>query len=583
MRKLSQKRGRSAPVRKHRRISALVFFVFFLSIALIGRLALLQIVRHDSFVALAEAQQNVSEALPTDRGEISLSDSGDPYPIAINRQYFLAYAVPSEVKNLSQAVRDVGSALGLDATILVEKLSKVDDPFEILKHRLSDEEADRIRALNMECIALLPETYRYYPGQNLAAQTIGFVGMSGSASGGQYGIEASFENELRGQTGSVVNERDASGRWMSLSGKDFVAPERGANIVLTIKRVVQYEVEKILKDAIAEFHADSGTIIVMEPKTGSILALASYPSFDPNEYSKVDDSKVFLNPAVSFSYEPGSIMKPVSMAIGIEEGKVNADTEYVDTGSVKEGGYTIHNAQNKVYGRSSMTKVLEESINTGVIFVERLVGNERFREYLGRFGFGEKTGIDLPAEISGDTRNLSDAYRSVEFFTAAFGQGITVTPIQIVNAYATIANGGVLMKPRIVERMISSDGNVKEFPPEEIRSVVSEATASEVGKMLRAVVVNGHGKRADVPGYLVVGKTGTAQVAKQDGKGYEDGMSVGSFIGYAPENDPKFVVMVKIDNPRSVDWAESSAAPTFRKVMQFLLESSGIAPTEPVK
>lgn len=544
---------------------------------------MLQVMRKESFVALAKEQRSVSQTLPSERGEIFLSDKGDPYPIAVNRQYDLAYAVPSEIEDVPRAVRDIGSALEIDTDTLLEKLSKANDPFEILKRRLSDEEVERLQNLHINGIATLPETYRYYPGEHLAAQTVGFVGMKGDTYQGQYGIESSFEEVLRGEVGVVSNERDAAGRWIPLSGKAFTAPLRGANVVLTIDRVIQYEVEKILKDAVETFMATGGTILVMEPQTGNVLAIASLPSFNPNDYSKVENPEDFLNPAVSLTYEPGSIMKPITLAIGIEDGKVNANSEYVDTGSVREAGYTIRNAEEKVYGRVTMTKVLEESINTGVIFVERLVGNVRFRDFFSRFGFGEKTGIDLPAESAGNIRNLSHTNRSLEFYTAAFGQGVTVTPLQMANAYAAIANGGLLMKPRIVDRLIYSDGRVETVAPVEIRSVVSESTAHEVGKMLRSVVVSGHGKRADVPGYLVVGKTGTAQVAKSGQKGYEDGVNIGSFVGYAPLNDPKFVVMVKIDGPKTVEWAESSAAPTFGRVMKFLLESSGTEPTETVQ
>lgn len=583
MPKSSRKRVSVTSSRKHWRISALVLFVFGLSAVLIARLAMLQVVQHDSYASRASAQQSVSHELPPERGEIFLSDQGEPYPVAVNRQYFLAYAVPGEVRDPMKAAHDLSVELNLDESMLLEKFVKTHDPFEVLKHRLSDEEVDRVRSMRIEGIFLLPEIFRYYPGFDLASQTIGFVGMRDDHYEGRYGIEASFEESLKGEAGFVSSKRDAGGRRISIGEKSFSEPESGANIVLTIERVVQYEIEKILKESIEAFQADSGTIVVMDPKTGSILGLASFPDFNPNEYAKTENVETFLNPAVSLAYEPGSVMKPITMAIGIEDGKVNAHTEYVDTGFVKEGGFVIKNAEGKVYGRSTMIQVLDESINTGVIFVERLVGNERFREYFTRFGFGEKTGIPLPAETAGNIRNLDNTNRSTEFFTASFGQGVTVTPIQLVSAYAALANGGILMKPRIVDRQIFSDGRVEEAPPEEVRSVVSKETAREIGMMLRDVVVNGHGKRADVPGYLVVGKTGTAQVAKSDAKGYEEGTNIGSFAGYAPLNDPRFAVLVKIDNPKNVEWAESSAAPTFQKVMKFLLESSNIEPTETVE
>lgn len=230
-----------------------------------------------------------------------------------------------------------------------------------------------------------------------------------------------------------------------------------------------------------------------------------------------------------------------------------------------------------------MTQVLEDSINTGMVFVERSIGHQIFADRLKRFGFGEKTGVRLPAEASGNLHNLNNMRIGIQFFTAAYGQGITATPIQIVAAYSALANGGILMRPQIVESIRHANGSVETIRPEEVRRVLSKETSVVIGQMLRSVVVNGHGKRADVPGYAVVGKTGTAQVARTDGRGYEEGKSIGSFVGYAPREHPRFVVLIKIDNPKDVQWAESSAAPAFGQLMQFLLEYARIEPTEPIR
>lgn len=581
MKRLSHKKSPTAPISGNRRVTILLLVSGAILFVLAGRVAFLQLVVHDRYAEAAEDQRLFEKALPSDRGEVFLDDAPEPYPLAVNRQYFLAYAAPRDVGDEYRTAHEVAEVLGLPLEIVEPKIVRRNDPFEILKHRLSDDEAEKIRQLNLPGIRLLPETFRYYPGNDLASQTIGFMGMRGDDYRGQYGIEASFEELLRGSDGTVSTERDAAGGWIPFASREMIAPLHGHDIVLSIRRVIQYEAEKILKEAVEDFHADGGSLLVMDPKTGKMLAMASLPNFNPNEYASASDSSVFLNPAVSLPYEPGSVLKPITLAIGIDDGKVNANTEYVDTGLVKEAGYDIRNAEDKVYGRVTMTKVLEESINTGVIFVERQVGNERFRDYLRRFGFGERTGIELPAEVSGNLRHLENTKRSIEFFTASFGQGISVTPLQLLSAYATLANGGVLLKPEMTERMIAPDGTVTEARPETVRRVVSEATANEVGKMLRSVVVNGHGKRADVPGYLVVGKTGTAQVAKPGG-GYEDDTSIGSFAGYAPLNDPRFVVLVKIDHPRDVEWAESSAAPTFGRMMKFLLEYAHVPPTEPI-
>ncbi|MBP9728237.1 MAG: penicillin-binding protein 2 [Candidatus Moranbacteria bacterium] len=560
-----------------------VFFLLltFAGLIVIARLFFLQVTSHDRWVALAENQHNISSELSADRGEVYIHDGEvDRYPIAVNREYQMVYVVPRDVTEKDAVAVELSRILGMDAGEIKDKLDRPDDPFEVVKKRLSEEEVSRIKELSFAGVLLLPEKYRYYPAGELAAQVIGFASLGEKGGAGGYGIEASLDAQLRGQTGMISQEKDASGRWLSLSDRSVTHAENGDSVTLTLDRVIQYETEKILKDSVERFEADRATAIVMDPKTGNILAMASSPQFDPNNYSKEEDYSIFLNGAVSSAYEPGSIMKPITMAIGIEEGKVAPTTEYTDTGAILEAGYTIRNAEDKVYGRSNMFTVLDESINTGVIYVEKLVGNAVFGEYLKRFGFGERTGITLPAELPGTLKNLQNPRGTINFFTASFGQGITATPIQMITAYATLANGGRLLKPNIIDTVIHADGTEKKNAPVEVRRVVSEETSRLMGTMLRSVVVNGHGKRADVPGYLVGGKTGTAQVAKSGSKGYEEGLSIGSFVGYAPLDDPQFVVLVKLDNPKKVEWAESSAAPTFGQIMKFLLEYAKIKPTE---
>lgn len=564
------------------RVRVLAFVVFLAGLALISRLYFIQVFSHGKWVALAENQHSTSQTLSADRGEIFMHDGENLYPLAVNREYSLLYVVPKDVVEKDTVAIELSQILNMDVGTIRDKLNLPNDPFEIIKHRLSDEEILRIKELSFKGVALLPEKFRYYPAGELASQVVGFASLGDKGGAGGYGIEASQDNRLRGIGGELSQEKDAGGRWIPLTDRDIVSAKNGDGVVLSLDRVIQYETEKILKDATEQFKADRATAIVMDPKTGSILSMASFPQFDPNTYAEVEDYSLFLNPAVSMTYEPGSIMKPITMAIGIEEGKVSPTTEYVDTGVVNIGGYAIRNSEGKVYGRSSMTSVLDNSINTGVIFVEKLVGNKIFGDYVKRFGFGERTGVSLPAELPGNIRNLANARSDIQYFTTAFGQGIAVTPLQILNAYAVLANGGWLMRPHIINQIIHADGSKEDVAPEQIRRVLSEETSRTMGTMLRDVVVNGHGKRADVPGYLVAGKTGTAQVAKSDGAGYEDGLSIGSFAGYAPINDPRFVLLVKLDNPKNVEWAESSAAPTFGKIMKFLLEYAKIKPTEEV-
>lgn len=563
-----------------RRANAVTLCLTLGMVLVAGRFVNLQVFERERFVALAEEQHLMSQALLAERGEVLLRDGEGVYPAAVNREYKLAYAVPKLIDDPVAVALAVSTVLGLDEAEVRSKISNRNDPFEILKKRIRPEEEAKLKELNLKGVAFLPETYRYYPADHLASKTLGFVGPSDTGETGIYGVEASYNSELTGAHGRISQERDAAGRWIALDEREQVKPKNGDDIVLTIDRVIQYEVEKILRESNELYKADSATAIVMEPKTGKLLAMATLPDFNPNAYSQTEDLSLFMNQAVSLAYEPGSIMKPVTMAIGLDAGKVSPTTEYTDTGVVSEAGYAINNAEGKVYGRSSMTKVLEESINTGMIFVERQVGNLEFREALKRFGFGAKTGVRLPAEHGGNLKNLDNLKGNLQFYTASFGQGITATPLQLVTAYSVLANGGVLMQPQIVDRFIRADGTVVPVEPRVIRRAISKEASEQIGQMLRNVVVNGHGKRANVPGYLVVGKTGTAQVAKIGEKGYEDGLTIGSFAGYAPLNDPQFAIIVKFDNPKEVIWAESSAAPTFGKIMQFLLNYKRIQPTE---
>ncbi len=569
------------------RLRFLVFFVFSGVLAIGMKLYFVQVVNHTLWEAAAAGQYSGERDIRAERGEIFFSDGKDGrYPVAVNRDEPLLYAVPNEVENPEVAAHAIADILGIDAGVLREKLSKHDDPYEMLKRRLSSDEADRIRTVHIKGLYFASETNRYYPAGEFAAPVIGFVGPKNDGTEGEegkYGVEAAFEEGLKGVSGLVKEERDAGGRWISLTDREFVPAKNGDSYVLTIDRNIQFEAERILRDATELYAADSATIIVMDPKTGAIRAMATVPQFDPNKYREVEDYSLFLNQGTSVAYEAGSVMKPFTMAMGIEEGKVNPNTEYVDTGVVNEAGFAIRNAEGKVYGRSSMIRVLDESINTGVIFVERLVGHEKFREYLKNFGFNEKAGFGFPAEVYGNMKNLNNARRNIEFYTASFGQGITVTPLQIARAYSVFANDGILVRPRLIEKVIHSDGREEVFRPEEVRRVLSSEAAKTMGVMLRSVVVNGHGKHADVPGYLVGGKTGTAQVAKKNEKGYDETLSIGSFAGYAPINDPKFVIAVKLDHPKNVEWAESSAAPVFGKMMKFLLDYEGIEPTEPLQ
>ncbi len=565
--------------------TSVVFMVFVgLFVAIVGKLYIIQIMAYDKYADMARKQHVIEKNISSSRGEIFLKDKDGVYALGVNKEYFIAYLSPRDVADahINTVADAVVSAFDSKYDDIIEKLAKRDDAYEIIKRKIEREEKERIEQIGIEGLHFVPEYYRFYPGGTLASHVVGFVGSDGEKYVGRYGVEAYMDDELHGSDGRVLQKRDARGGWLANTERIISDKKDGVDVYLTIDYTVQYEVEHILEEAIKTFEADSGSIIVMEPHTGKILALANYPTFTPNHYNEVDDIAVFRNHAISDEYESGSVFKPITMAMGLDAGKVQPHTTYTDTGAVKVAEYTIKNSEEKVYGLQTMTQVLEESINTGMIYVERLLGNKKFKEYVERFGFGMPTGVDLPAEANGNIRNLAHMNRDVEFYTASFGQGITVTPLQIVSAYSAMANGGFLMKPQVIEKKVYPDGREEIIEPYQVHRVISEDASQKIGEMLRSVVVNGHGKRADVPGYLIGGKTGTAQVAKAGEKGYDDSQTIGTFAGYGPINDPQFAIVVRIDNPKTVQWAESSAAPTFGKVMKYLLDFYKIAPTEKI-
>ncbi|MFA6184042.1 MAG: penicillin-binding protein 2 [Parcubacteria group bacterium] len=580
---LSKGKNKRDKLVSSQRIYFLAAIIFLMGIIIIIRLFILQVHDYAKFRAIAEDQHQAFSELSAGRGEIYLKNGENRYPLAANREYKMVFLEPKLVDDRDKVISELSYILGVDRGEIERKLADPNDMFEIVKRKLSQEEADKINNLKLKGVELIGENYRYYPGKELASQVVGFVGSNGEKEVGRYGIESYWEEELRGKNGSVSQERDSAGRWISITDRDKIPAQDGVNLVLTIDQAVQYEIEKILKATMEKHQADAGSILVQEPSTGKIIAMANYPNFNPNEFGKVEDMNVYINSSVSNSYESGSVFKTMTLASAIDAGVISPNTTYVDTGAIVEAGYTIKNSDEKANGQQTMTDVLNKSLNTGVIFAEKLMGNKRFADYVRNFGFGEKTGIALPNEASGDIRNLNNLKSNIQFFTVAFGQGITVTPLQILNAYSVIANGGKLMRPLIVDKKIYADGSEEIEEPEIIRRVITEDTANQVREMLHDVVVNGHGKRAAVSGYRVGGKTGTAQVAKKGGGGYEEGINVGSFAGIAPLDNPRFTVIVKIDNPKDVEWAESSAAPAFGEVMKFLLNYYNVEPTEPIQ
>lgn len=561
-----------------------VFVCLFL--LLIGRLFVLQVGSAAYYKSQAADQHAFFDTLAPNRGEIKVADktSAENLPVATNIHVPLVYVVPKSVSDPLRVAQGLSSALGLAETDILAKLSSKDRVYVPIKRRLTQDEVNKVKSLNLPGVAFDDELVRYYPEHDFLSHVIGFLGYkenSGTDRVGLYGIEKSFDSILAGQAGSLDASKPGVGSWLFGVKQAFQTATNGNQLLLTIDRSIQLTAEQVLASAVQTNQAEGGCVIVMDPKTGGILAMASNPSYDPNDYNKVENQSVFSNGCTTGAYEPGSIFKAVTMAAALDKGAVTPDTTYTDSGQVVVDGYTIKNSDNKGHGVQTMTQVLEESLNTGVIFAKNKIGNKAFLDYVQRFGFGKPTGLDIP-EVAGSIKNLNGNVE-VNYDTASFGQGVLVTPIQMVKAYAAIANGGRMPTPHVVATQITPDGKTIDTPTNVGQPIISAKTAESLGAMLVSVVEYGHGKRARVPGYYVAGKTGTAQVAKQDGPGYDPNNNIGTFVGYAPVENPKFVMLVRINHPRTVQFAESTAGPAWGQIAKFILSYYNVPPNRPVK
>lgn len=548
------------------------------------RLWQLQVVNHDVYLALASGQQEIYRQLFPKRGAIYATEkSADgtvrQIPLAINRRAYIVYANTREVSEPMKTAEALAGILDMPTEALAAILSKPDDPYEPLKRRVSEDAAAGIKDLNLAGIGLQEMAERFYPNNEISSHILGFVSYQDNSLVGQYGVEGSFDKILAGTAGAIRSEQDAKGVWIPMADRQFIPAVDGADLVLTIDWPIQFNACRALDEWVSRHGADGGSVVVINPQSGAILAMCGNPDFNPNIYNEAEKIAVFNNPATFLEYEPGSIMKTMTMSAAIDQQKVKPETTYNDTGEVKIGSYTIRNSDSKAYGLQTMVSVLQKSLNTGAIFAMRQLGAAAFQKYIDDFGFGELTGIELDGEAMGDISRLSEK-NEIYAATASFGQGLTVTPLQMVAAYAALANGGKLMKPYLVQKITHANGQSEIHEPVAVRQVVSERTAAVVGGILVSVVEEGHGKRAGVPGYHLAGKTGTAQIPRKDGPGYEPGATIGSFIGYGPVENPRFAMIVRIDRPRDVQFAESSAAPLFGKIAKFILQYYEIPPRE---
>lgn len=524
--------------------------------AIISRLFVLQVRDGDLYRARAQGQQESLQEVHGDRGRIFFSGREH---LATNEWRHVLYFSPNQV------------LADPDLTEFVSEL--ISQPVEELEGSgtvrwiVSDEQAHLIKKLNHPLLNRIEERmFRFYPQGEMAAHIVGFLG---GYQIGQYGLEEYYEMYLQGESGLTrrFNFLNLSDQYL-----DF-EPDCGSDLYLTLDYNIQFQAEQLLRKAEEDWGISGGTIIVSEPKTGRILALANYPSYNPNFYGQESLAR-FLNPATQKLFEPGSIFKVVTMAAGLNEDKITPETTYRDTGSVSVGGPPIYNYRQRVWGEQTMTEALNKSINTGSIFVQQELGRDLFLEYIERFGLTRPTGIDLAGEEFSANQTLRRGYAR-DLATASFGQGIATTPIQLVTAINAVANDGVIMRPFLVDRRVDSQGEIHYTRPEELGRAIDPRSAAQTTLMMVDVVSEGYGSPAKIDGYLVAGKTGTAQIPKVGG-GYLD-ETIHGFFGYAPALDPAFSILVKLDAPSAVNSSES-AAPIFKELGQYILNYYQIPP-----
>jgi len=562
-----------------RRITWVLLFFLILFSLLFGRLFALQIVDHKKYESMAARQHNVSEEILPERGSIFMQDKyGTLIPVALNKIQKNLIAMPSRVQDKESAAQMLSEEFGIKKDILLPKLSKENDFYEIIAKKIDLEKAEELIQKLPDGFTFEEEERRVYPHGELASSIIGFVSMEEDREIGRYGVERERERDLSGSKGFLEGAKDASGFLVALGRRILNPPTDGSEIILTLDFNIQKKAEEVLEDVVKKWKPISGMALVMDPKTGKILAEAVRPGFNPNEFSKEKDFSVFLNPLAESTYELGSVLKPLTMAGAIEERVVGPKSTYEDLGFAKIGGYTIRNFDNKAHGVQTMTQVIEDSLNTGMVYVSKLLGQEKHLNYLKKFGLGEKTDIDLPGEVSGNISNLEFG-REIDFATASFGQGIALTPMQTARAIGALANGGVLMRPFVVEKIRDDSGGETVTETGTQGQVVSKETAEEMTKMLVSTVRLGFENKARIKGYFVAGKTGTAQVPRKDGKGYSDKV-IHTFVGYAPAFNPRFLVMLQMNEPQGNRFAANTLTPAFHDLAEYILNYYEIPPDE---
>jgi len=562
-----------------RRLAIVVAVLAVAVLGLVFRLVDLQLVNHQDYREQAQAE-HVSrvDILPRrgailDRNGYPLAASVDAYDVLVDKHIW------GDGDKARQPAEKLADLLNRPTDDVLADLDASISREVVVARGLDYQGSVAVEELGLPGVRLMRSSRRVYPEGNVAPALLGFLGRDNF---GLAGLEADYDHELGGAAGTLVYERDGRGNLIPVGEQKRVAAEPGADIILTIDRYMQHLVERELDATIKKHKASGGTIIIMDPRTGAILAMASRPSFDVTHLDLSDEGKadLYRNRAVTDLYEPGSVFKTITMAAALNEGLVSPQSTYVDEGVAHISGWTITNWDMGAHGVQTATQVLTKSLNTGAVWLSQLLEPDRFYDYVKRFGFGQLTGVGLSGEAPGQVRTADDdGWSEVDMATNSFGQGINVTPLQMITAISAIANDGRLMRPYVVQEVRSGDES-QVTQPTMVRQVITPETANTVTDMMEAVVDGiTYIYAIDVPGYSVAGKTGTASISVPGG--YKSDSYIASFAGFVPSDDPVLAMLVKIDEPKDVPWGSAVCAPVFARLASTILPYLKVPPDSP--
>lgn len=541
------------------------FLIFYLSIIIkLFYLQILTPVKVDNTLYLK------SRKLIPERGKIY---DRNLTPLVLNQNSFLLYIEPKKINDQLKLVKFLSEKLEIPEASLEAKINP-DKDWIAIASQIDEDKKKEIENLKINGVGFQNQMKRYYPEASLSAHLLGFVGKNSNGDDvGYFGVEGFYNQDLAGLPGILDSERDLFGRPIFIGVQNKVDPEDGRDLVLTIDKTVQEISKKRLLEGIEKYQAKQGCVIIAEPYTMAILSLVCLPDYDLEKYYLFTE-EYFKNPVVSEVYEPGSIFKPLIMAAAIEEKKVKPQDTYDEKGPITIDKYQIKTWDNKYEGKISMTRILEKSSNVGMVYIGEKLGKDKIYQYLEKYGFGKITGIDIQGEISSYLKPRSNWYE-IDFSTVTFGQGIALTPIQMIRAFASLVNGGNLMRPYIVDRILSPKGEIKIKPKIE-KKVISKNTSEIIKKMLVSTVENAEAKWDRPKDIKIGGKTGTAQVPIQGH--YDPSKTNASFIGFVPADKPKFIALVMLKEPQTSPWGSETAAPIFFEIAKDLIVYYGIVP-----